>query len=247
LVKLACIKNKFVLGLLSDASYNEKVYKLLRIDLNDFTSKQMNLDGKVLSFAYLESGYLVLGGEIMTIWRTDCWPFEKIDQSQETFKRPIYSLLALYGEIFAGAFEKNVCIWNKNLKLLHEIKMSEPYCKLKIVGNFILMIEDMFHKFDISKSINISFYNFRSGESLKKLQIYFHPLSLFKTPDKEFLVIAGEKKLLVYHLKGAYVCSEFETSQRYQFQNEEVELLENRKFAQKIDSKRSLLVFDYEE
>ena len=72
LIKLDCIQNKFVLVLLSDAIRKKKVYKLLVIDLNDLTSKEMNLDAKFLSFAYLESGYLVLGGEILNSNFTSC-------------------------------------------------------------------------------------------------------------------------------------------------------------------------------
>ena len=185
----------------------------------------MNLDGNVLSFAYLESGFLVFGCQIMTIWRTDCWPFERM-QRQATFKEPANSLLALSAHIFARVSDQTVSIWDSDLKLLHEIKINQYYCELKAMGNDVLMINKSPYNFH-SKDCNVLFFNFRSGELLDEFRVTFETCYLFETPDKEFLVMAGKEMILFYHLKGGYVYSQFETTQRHQFQNDRVKILKN--------------------
>jgi hypothetical protein len=128
---------------------------------------------------------------------------------------------------------------------LREIKINGYFIALRAFENDVLMINKWNCNCN-SSGCNVLLYNFRTGELLNEFRVTSPTWCLFETPDKEFLVMSGERKILFYHLKGAYVYSEFEPTQRLHFQNLGAEELRNRKFARLINSDRSLVVFDYE-
>ena len=50
----------------------------MAIDINDYSIREMNVDGKVHSAIYLESGLLILGGDKITVLRTGKSSFELV-------------------------------------------------------------------------------------------------------------------------------------------------------------------------
>jgi len=59
-------------------------------------------------------------------------------------------------------------------------------------------------------------------------------------------VVSCETTVLFYNLNLACVSSEFETPQRYQFQSDTVKIWKDRQFARKMNTNRSVFVFDFE-
>ena len=239
--KLYYIENRCVLVYYTATNRKspyDKKHKLLKIDLKDFTSQIMTIDKDFLlifSIAYLEVGFLILSHKIMTKWRTDCWPFEKME-SEVTFKRTTDELLTLSANMFARVSDKTVSIWDSDLNLLREIKTN---CyELKALGNDFLLIKSCY-------SI-IKLFNFRSGELINTISNPFQIRCFFETPDKEFLVLAGQDNIFFHNLKGSFDYSIFETPHPHQFQNEKVKMLRNNKFIRRSDSERSVMIFDYE-
>jgi WD40 repeat protein len=242
---LHCVENRYALVYFSVGVYEKKEHKLLVVDLNDLSTKEMKIDGKVLTSAYLEDGLLVLGGQSISIWNTNRWPFELI-KSKRTIQKPVHAIAALSGDVFASAFDCSVWIQDSDLKLLHKIKLENDICELKSLGNDVLLINKSLSNWR-SEDDNVLLYNFRSGKFLKRIRIMYPTKSLLLTPDKEFLVLAGLRKVLIYHLNAGYVYSEYETPQRYQFQINRVEQLNNCKFGGHLNSVRSeLFIFDFE-
>ena len=88
-----------------------KEHKLVCIDLDDLTTKEMNLDERVFSSAYLQIGILILGGKCLSTWMIDKLPFNRIKCVKWTdSKLPIETLAPLSGDVFAGHIDFNVVI-----------------------------------------------------------------------------------------------------------------------------------------
>ena len=68
------------------------------------------------------------------------------------------------------------------------------------------------------------------------------------TSDKVFLEITGIRKIVFYHLNGAYAYSEFEINENFQLHSDSVICLwKDRRFAHKINGDRSVLLFNFAE
>ena len=192
---LICIKNKYVLVYFLARTQQE--YKILAIDINDYSAnKEINIEYKVHSAIYLKRGLMVVGGNKITVWRAGKCSFE-LAKSEEPFKEPVKSLLALTDDTFASASEQKVCIWNSDLKLLHELDADKRLVELKAFQNDVLIVYTVadFYRWNGK----VWMYNFKSGELLKKISLDFPLNYLFLTPDRSFLVIVGEKKIAFYH------------------------------------------------
>jgi len=138
-----------------------------------------------------------------------------------------------------------VCIWNSDLQLLREFQVGKYIGELQALQKDVLLV----HTFELEKSdreSSISLYNCTSGELLQQISVSFPMQSLFLTPDKEFLVMVGERKISFYHVNGAYVYSEFETTQPHIFQSARVKVWRNCTFTRKMNFNRSVLAVDFE-
>ena len=69
----------------------------------------------------------------------------------------------------------------------------------------VLLVHTVAEMYVLSGSVWL--YNFKSGELLKKIGVEFPIHRLFLTPDRVFLEIVGESKIVFYHLGGEYVYS----------------------------------------
>ena len=241
--KLMGIKNKYVIVYFTVGAHQDKEHKLMLIDINDYSTKEIKIEGKVNTAAYLESGFLILGGEKITVLRTDKSSFDMV-KSEFFFYDPIKSLLALSHDTFAGASEQKVCIWDSDLKLSHTLSTDRRFVELKALQKDVLLLQTVADT-DMWNGI-VWFYNFKSGELLKKIKIEFPIHRLFLTPDRVFLQIVGKSKIVFYHLDGEYVYSEFELENRYMFLSESTMVWKDHTFAWKINEDRSVLLFDFE-
>ena len=240
---LHCIENRYALFYFTVGVYQQKEHRLMAIDLNDFSVKEMNVAEKISSSVYLESGLLVLGGLRITTLRTDRWPFEVV-KSECIHRESTERLVALSGDCFASVSDHSMCIWNSDLKMLRKLETDKYICELKALGNDVLL--STVDQFGNTQKSSILLYNFKSGELLKELSIPYKMKCLFLTPDKEFLVMVGDRKIWFFHVNGAYVYSEVDVPQGYQFQSEKVKLWQNRKFARKMNRNRSVFAFDFD-
>jgi hypothetical protein len=97
----------------------------------------MNIGIRVTCSAYLENGTLIMGGESISKWMTDRWPFEEIIDNSSLIE-PVDCLLALPGNCFASGCKLDVLIWSFDMKLLNKFKMNHSVVEL------IALLHDVF-------------------------------------------------------------------------------------------------------
>ena len=185
--RLQFIENRYALLYFTVGIYHQKEHKLLVIEQDSLRAREMTIRDKIITSANLGNELLALGGQRLSIWKIDKWPFEfsKSDICS------VFKLVTLATDCFAGVVDKNVFIWDGSLKLLHKLNIIDRerfIVELKALPNDVLLV----NTFLVSEEHNFLLFNFRSGVLLKELRIKFIVRNLFLTPDKEFLVMAGK-------------------------------------------------------